>query len=317
LGKLVVALTDDEVPGLRRIQERALANGVPALRWVDGGGIAEIEPHAAGVAALHSPHTAVADFPGVAAALAAEIVGRGASLQLGATVAALRDGGDSVRVGLSDGRTQVFDQVVVCAGLGGDGLAAAAGRLGDVRTVPFRGEYFRLVGPARERVRGLIYPVPDPRYPFLGVHLTRTHADEVLAGPNAVLALAREGYRWGDVSRRDLLDFGRWPGTWRMARQHWRTGLYEMGGSVSKRVFTARVQRYLPSLSVSDLEPFAAGVRAQAVDRRGGLVDDFLVEQAGRVVLVRNAPSPAATSSLAIAEHLVGLLASGSVGHHG
>jgi L-2-hydroxyglutarate oxidase LhgO len=173
------------------------------------------------------------------------------------------------------------------------------------------------VGPAADRVRGLIYPVPDPRYPFLGVHLTRTASGNVLAGPNAVLALAREGYRWGDVRLQDLVELGRWPGTWRMARQHWRTGAYELAGSVSKRVFAARARRYLPSLSVTDLEPAAAGVRAQAVDRRGALVDDFLVERAGQVVLVRNAPSPAATSSLAIAEHLVGLLTSGSVSRYG
>jgi L-2-hydroxyglutarate oxidase LhgO len=180
-----------------------------------------------------------------------------------------------------------------------------AGGPDDLRIVPFRGEYFSLAPDKAALVRGLVYPVPDPRYPFLGVHLTRGVDDAVHVGPNAVLALAREGYRRRDIDVADLRDLATWPGTWRLAGAHWRSGLQELAGSASRRVYAGRVRRYLPQVEPRDMTPIPSGVRAQAVDRAGRLIDDFALVQHGRVLVLRNAPSPAATSSLAIAEHLV------------
>lgn len=197
-----------------------------------------------------------------------------------------------------------FDRLISCAGLGTDGVADLARAGGDVRIVPFRGEYYRLAGPARGLVKGLIYPVPDPRYPFLGVHLTRRIDGEVLVGPNAVPALALEGYSWRSASLRDLRRIVAWPGARRMAAEHWRTGLREVYGSLVKRAFVAAARRYVPELGSADLVRAGGGVRAQAVARDGRLLDDFVIDVRGRIVLVRNAPSPAATSSLAIARHI-------------
>ena len=226
---------------------------------------------------------------------------------LGQEVTGVRGTAAGVEVTLPEGPRR-FGAVVACAGLGSDRVARhlsdADGAGSPVRIVPFRGEYWRLTAPARDRVRGLIYPVPDPRYPFLGVHLTRRYDGEVLVGPNAVLALANEGYRWRDVDLGDLGELARWPGTWRLARQHWRTGVREMSVSLSKRAFTRAARRYVPSLATKDLVRAEAGVRAQAVARDGALLDDFVIDVSGAVVAVRNAPSPAATSSLAIAEHI-------------
>jgi (S)-2-hydroxyglutarate dehydrogenase len=303
IGKVVVAAEDGELPALRRIFDRATRNGVPDLRLVDAAGLAEIEPWTVGVAALHSPHTATVDFPAVCRRLAADVVDAGGEVLLGEKVTDVREGRGGVEVTLRSGR-RVFDNVVACAGLGTDRIARRAGAVRDVRIVPFRGEYWRLTGAARDHVRGLVYPVPDPRYPFLGVHLTRRHDGEVLVGPNAVLALAKEGYRWRNVNLGDLAELARWPGTWRLARQHWRTGVREMSVSLSKGAFTSAARRYVPSLTPADLARAEAGVRAQAVARSGALLDDFVVDVSGAVVVVRNAPSPAATSSLAIAEHI-------------
>ena len=303
IGKVVVAAEDGELPALRRIHERATRNGVPDLRLVDAAGLAEIEPWTVGVAALHSPHTATVDFPGVCRQLAADVVAAGGDVLLGQQVAGVRETPAGVEV-LLPGGPRRFAVVVVCAGLGGDRLARNVGAGRDVRIVPFRGEYWRLTATARDRVRGLVYPVPDPRYPFLGVHLTRRWDGEVLVGPNAVLALAKEGYRWGTVDLGDLTELARWPGMWKLARQHWRTGVREMSVSLSKRAFTNAARRYVPSLRPEDLVRAEAGVRAQAVGRDGALLDDFVIDVSGAVVAVRNAPSPAATSSLAIAEHI-------------
>jgi L-2-hydroxyglutarate oxidase len=307
LGKLVVAGSDAELPGLAEIERRALANGVPGIRRVARSGIAEIEPWVRGVAALHSPHTASVDFAGVCRALAREIVAAGGTVRLGTRVRSVSEGPSGVTV-RSDTGAWTFGRLVVCAGLTGDRLAAQLGGLAGMRVVPFRGEYYELRPPARDRVRGMVYPVPDPRYPFLGVHLTRDVGDRVHAGPNAVLALALEGYRWRDISLRDLRDIAGWPGTWRLVRRHWPSGLGELARSLLKRLYLGSVRSYLPDLAPGDLVRSAAGVRAQAVRRDGGLVDDFVVHSTGRVTLVRNAPSPAATSSLAIAEHIVSAL---------
>ena len=304
LGKLVVALDRSELPALAEIERRARGNGVPDLVRLDAAGMREIEPHVAGVAALHSPHTAVVDYPRVCAALAAEVEAAGGSVLLSSPVTALRQETDGVRL-VAAGRTHRFDEVIACAGLSSDAVAAMLGAPDDLRIIPFRGEYFRLRPERAALVRGLVYPVPDPRYPFLGVHLTRGADDQVHVGPNAVLALSREGYRRRDVSLRDLREIAAWPGSWRLAAAHWRSGVAEMAGSASRRVYASHVRRYLPQATVADLTPAPAGIRAQAVDRQGTLLDDFALLRRGRVMVVRNAPSPAATSSLAIAEHLV------------
>jgi L-2-hydroxyglutarate oxidase LhgO len=304
LGKLVVALDSGEVPALDEIERRARGNGVPDLVRLDAYGLREIEPHVQGVAALHSPHTAVVDYVAVCRALVEEITSAGAVVELNSVVTELEEDAGSVRVA-AGGRTYRFDQVIACGGLSSDSLARMAGGPDDLRIVPFRGEYFALAPDKAALVRGLVYPVPDPRYPFLGVHLTRGVDDTVHVGPNAVLAFAREGYRRRDIDLSDLRDLARWPGAWRLAVEHWRSGLTEMAGSASRRVYASRVRRYLPQVEVGDMAPIPAGVRAQAVDRAGRLVDDVALAHQGRILVVRNAPSPAATSSLAIAEHLV------------
>ncbi len=293
VGKLVVASTKAERAGLRTLADRARANGVPGVTELDALGLRDVEPHAVGVGAVHSPHTAVADFPAVARHLAANL-----DVRLSHPVPAIHESATSVAAG--DLR---FDRLVVCAGLGTDALAGE----GDVRIVPFRGEYFRLVPQAKGLVRGLIYPVPDPRLPFLGVHLTRRIDGEVLVGPNAVMALALEGYSWRDVRPGELARILAWPGTRKMARRHWLTGLRELNGSLRPSVFLRAARRYVPALAEGDLVRAASGVRAQAVGRDGALLDDFAIDRHGRVLIVRNAPSPAATSSFAIARHVADL----------
>ncbi|MGW0484724.1 L-2-hydroxyglutarate oxidase [Nonomuraea sp. NPDC003214] len=305
VGKLVVASTRAERPRLAALAERARANGVPGIAELDALALREVEPHAVGVGAVHSPHTAIADFPAVARRLALDVAELGGSVRLGHPVRGIRQGASGVEV-LAGRRRFVFDRLVVCAGLGTDAVARMAGQPGDVRIVPFRGEYYALGESARELVRGLIYPVPDPRYPFLGVHLTRHIDGEVLVGPNAVLAGAYEGYRWRNF--RNVGQILRWPGTLRMARHHWRTGVKEVYGSLAKAAFVRAARRYVPELTSADLHRTEGGVRAQAVARDGSLVDDFAVDVHGDVVLVRNAPSPAATSSLAIARHIAGIV---------
>jgi L-2-hydroxyglutarate oxidase len=308
IGKVLVALDAAEEKRLAAIAERARANGVPGVRVIDRAELHELEPHVAGIAALHSPTTAIVDYVAVTEQLAADARAAGATIRTGFEVAGLRSTGGEVVVTSAGGEAVVVDRVVLCAGLHVDRLARLAGDDDAPRIVPFRGEYYALTPEKRALVNGLVYPVPDPRYPFLGVHLTPRVDGEVLVGPNAVLALAREGYRWRDVSPAELAAIARFPGFRRFARQHWRTGLAEMRGSLSKRAYTAAARRYVPELTVEDMVPATAGIRAQALESDGSLVDDFRVTRRGAVVAVRNAPSPAATSSLAIAEHLVALL---------
>lgn len=307
LGKLVVASDDTELGGLAEIERRATENGVPGIRRVAKAEIQQIEPFVRGVGALHSPHTASVDFVAMCHALAGEITAADGTIRLGTRVRSVAEGAFGVRV-TSDAGEWTFDQLIVCAGLTGDSLAAQLGGLADMRIVPFRGEYYELRPAARDRVKGMVYPVPDPRYPFLGVHLTRDVDGGVHVGPNAVLALSFEGYRRRDVSLADMRDIARWPGTSRLIRQHWRYGLKEMTDSLVKRRYLANVRRYLPQMQPGDMARSTAGVRAQAVRRDGSLVDDFVLRSTDRVMLVRNAPSPAATSSLAIAEHIVSAL---------
>jgi L-2-hydroxyglutarate oxidase LhgO len=305
-GKVVVARDEPEAERLAEIERRARANGVPGLRRLDAAGLRAVEPHARGVAALHSPHTAITDFAAVARAFAGDLPD--GALRLGFAVTAIRRGARTAVVRSATGVELEFDTVVVCAGLHADRVSRLAGDTPGPAIVPFRGEYHRLVPQRSGLVRGLIYPVPDPRYPFLGIHLTRRVDGTVEIGPNAVLAPAREGYRRGTVAAGDLWETLRWPGFRRLARAHWRTGVRELHGSLSRRAFVAAARRYVPELTVRDVVPGGAGVRAQAVDADGTLVDDFRIHRLGPVVAVRNAPSPAATSSLAIAEHITASL---------
>ena len=303
-GKLVVAVREEELGRLDSLAERARANAVPGLRRVDAAGIREIEPHAAGLAALYSPHTAITDYPAVARAFAADIVAAGGEVRLGFPVTGIVAEGARLRLRSAEGELRV-DELIVCAGLHTDAVARLAGDGPQPRIVPFRGEYLRVRPERAPLVRGLIYPVPDPRYPFLGVHFTRRVSGEVEVGPNAVLGLAREGYRRRDVRPADLVSLAAWPGTWRMARRHWRTGVRELRGSLSTRAYLRQARAYVPEIGPADVVRAGAGVRAQALDRDGTLVDDFRVHRFGRVTAIRNAPSPAATSAMAIAEHVV------------
>jgi L-2-hydroxyglutarate oxidase LhgO len=300
-GKLVVARDPVEVDRLRDIQARATANGVEGLAWLGPSQLHDLEPNVTGAAALHSPYTAIVDFPAVCRAIAAELTAAGGQVELGFEVRSIRRRGAVIELDGHD-RDVVVDVLVACAGLHADRIARLAGDTREPRIVPFRGEYFRLVEGRQRLVHKLIYPVPDPRYPFLGVHFTPRVDGSVDIGPNAVLATAREGYQRRDVSARDLLDALAWRGFGRFAREHWRTGLREVRGSLSKRAFIAEAASFVPALRPADVVPAPAGVRAQAVDPDGSLVEDFRITERERMVLVRNAPSPGATSSFAIAE---------------
>lgn len=307
-GKLVVATEDSEVPGLRKLADRAVANSVQA-RWLTPAQAREYEPHVRAVAALRVEATGIVDYRGVCRALADDVRAAGGRILFGEAIVAARTvpgAGGTGRVEVRTTRAdREADALVVCAGLHADRVARACGLDPEARIVPFRGEYFELKPAARELVRGLIYPVPDPRFPFLGVHLTRGVDGTVHAGPNAVLALAREGYSWTDISPRDVADSLSWPGLWRLAAHNLVPGAAEVGRSLSTHAFARSLARLVPGVTADDLEPAPAGVRAQALRRDGGLVDDFLVQTTARQVHVLNAPSPAATASLEIARYLV------------
>lgn len=305
LGKVVVARDDVEVARLRDLETRSKANGVPGIRWLDRAALREIEPNVRGAAALHSPTTAIVDYRQVARAMADDLQKHGGRLLTGSAVTGIEPSGAEGVAVFCGSRRHAFDSLVICAGLQSDLVARLAGDGPAPAIVPFRGEYYRLAPQRADMVRGLVYPVPDPAYPFLGVHITPRIDGTVDVGPNAVFSLAREGYRRRDVNVRDLAQALAWPGTLRLFRAHWRTGVREMRGSLSRRAFAAAARDYLPELTVADLVPAPAGVRAQAVDRDGSLVDDFRISTLGPVTAVRNAPSPAATSSLAIAEYVV------------
>lgn len=307
-GKLVVARDDTEIARLRELERRSLANGVPGIRWLPGGELRELEPDVAGVAALLSPATAIVDYPAIARSFAADVTAAGGRVLLSAPVTGVitsAHGGVTVIAGEEAHRV---GRLVICAGLQADLLGRQAGDGRAPEIIPFRGEYLRLKPHARDRVRRLIYPVPDPRYPFLGVHLTPRVNGESDLGPNAVLALAREGYRWRDIDLSQVGRVSRSRPFWAMARRNWRAGTRETLGSVLRSAYLARARAYLPWITMDDVTAAPAGVRAQAVDPDGSLVDDFRISRAGGVIVVRNAPSPAATASLAIAEHITARL---------
>ncbi len=306
IGKLVVAVDESEVPALNEIERRSRANGVPDLARIDDvARLREIEPHVAGVAAVHSPHTAVVDYAAITEAMAQDVRDDGGTILLGERVEAMTIDGAKVvvRTGASE---HTFDRVVVCAGLHSDVVARMVGADPSPKILPFRGEYWSLDPARNDLVRGMIYPVPDPRFPFLGVHFTRGVYDDIHVGPNAVPALAREGYRWLTISARDTWQSLTWPGAPALARKHWRMGVDEISASLLKPLYFRKARRFVPELKMSDLTAkTAAGVRAQAWGRDGALLDDFAVDQVGPVTLLRNAPSPAATSSMAIADYLI------------
>ncbi len=308
-GKLVVAVTPDELGRLATLEARGRANGVPLARLTPAEA-REVEPHVACVAALRVDTTGIVDYRGVCAALAADITAAGGRVLLGTPVIAARTTARGVQVLVGHGErpqdreTLEADLMVACGGLHADRLARASGVEPDARIVPFRGEYFELTPRAAALVRGLIYPVPDPQFPFLGVHLTRSVEGGVHVGPNAVLALAREGYTWRDISPTDVADALSWPGLWRLGAKAWRPGAREVARSLSRRLFAESLARLVPGITQDDLVPAPAGVRAQALQRDGSMVDDFLVRTGPRQVHVLNAPSPAATAALEIATHL-------------
>ncbi|MFG2084707.1 MULTISPECIES: L-2-hydroxyglutarate oxidase [unclassified Spirillospora] len=306
-GKLVVAVDEEDVARLGDLEARAGVNAVPGMRRLDAAGIREIEPYATGLAALHSPHTAITDYTRIARSFADDIIGAGGEVRFSFPVTGIKAAGDGLEVASGDETVRVGN-LIICAGIHTDVVSGLAGDDPGPRIVPFRGEYMAIAPAKTHMVRGLIYPVPDPRYPFLGVHFTRRVSGGVEVGPNAVLALAREGYRRSDVSLRDLSGIAGWRGSWRMARRHWRTGVREVHGSLSKRAYMKAARRYVPEIAAGDVVRAGAGVRAQALDRDGALVDDFRVHRLGRVTAVRNAPSPAATSSMAIAEYILDVI---------
>jgi len=304
-GKLVVAVNREEVPRLEELLERGTANGVQGLEILPGGAIPEVEPHARGVAALRVPGTAVVDFGEVAAGMAGELAARDAEVVVGAEALGGERRGGRWRVRTTAGDVEA-GLVVACAGLQADRVGRLLGARSPVRIVPFRGEYWSVGRP--DLVRGLVYPVPDPRFPFLGVHLTRNVREEVYAGPNAMIALSREGYERRRASARDAWDALAYRGTLALARRNWRTGTSELVRSWGKGAFAAAARRLVPELESSDLVARSDGIRAQAVTRDGRLVDDFATLWSEGALHVLNAPSPAATASLAIGEWLAGAL---------
>ena len=310
-GKLIVAVAEAELGRLADLEARGRANGVLGLRRVSAAEIAEIEPGCRGVAALHSPATGIVDFAAVARAIERELRGRGVAFQFGTEITSVRRAGRGTVLAHAEGSYRA-DWAIVCAGLWSDRLAVSAGAPTEPRIVPFRGAYLRLADGQPEVVRGLVYPVPDPALPFLGVHITRHVDGHVLLGPTALLVPARaaEGAR---RALRDAADTLTWPGTWSLGRRFWRTGIDELAMAISRRAFVGRCAAYVPAISTMEIDKRAlSGVRAQAVSRDGRLVDDFVIWQAPGATHVRNAPSPAATSSFALAREIVDRIAAAS-----
>lgn len=303
-GKLIVAVDDRELPRLAELHRRGERNGVPGLAILGPAEMREIEPNVRGLRALHVPSAAIVDFARVTASLADDLHAAGGEVRYRSGVVSIAQAAGEVRIGTRGGGGVVADRVVICAGLHADRLARLAGGPPEPRIVPFRGDYYVLRPERTGLVRGLVYPVPDPQLPFLGVHVTPRIDGSVWLGPNAVLAFAREGYRWRDVSLDDMRDALLHPELARMARRHWAAGLAEVRRSLSRGAFIAAARRLVPSLAESDVVRGPSGVRAQAIAADGTLLDDFVIDAIGRVTCLRNAPSPAATSALAIGEEI-------------
>ncbi len=304
-GKIVVATREDELAPLAELERRGQANGLNGITRLDAAGLRDREPHVAGLAGLWIPETGIVDYAVVARKYAELIRAQGHEIRLGHRVIAVKRSTDLI-VETTHGEV-VCRNLINCGGLYADRVARLCGLDPGLEIVPFRGEYYQIISERQHLVKNLIYPVPDPRFPFLGVHFTRTVHGQIEAGPNAVLALAREGYRWTNVSPRDCWQLVRSRGFWKMAAKFWKTGVGEMYRSLSKAAFHRSLQRLIPELKASDIRPFGSGVRAQALEPNGQLVDDFRFVQAERMIHVLNAPSPAATASLAIGQTIAAM----------
>lgn len=306
-GKVVVALEDHELSRLDVIYKRSLANGVPGVRMINADQLREIEPNAAGIRAIHSPKTAIVSYEAVANRIASEIQAWGVELRLNAAVDRIIDtsAGAYIEGAVSRLDARPFDHVIACAGLHSDRLANTSGDAADPRIVPFFGQYYVIDPAFKNHVKGLIYPVPDPRFPFLGVHFTKRIDGEMTIGPNAFISLGRENYSGHRPDLRDIADFAAFPGFWKFAARNMPATLRELKTVLSSKIFVAEAAKYVPSLSSVSVMPATRGIRAQALRRDGRLVDDFVIRKNQHVTHIRNAPSPGATSSMAIAEYIV------------
>ncbi|GAP06199.1 MAG TPA: L-2-hydroxyglutarate oxidase [Anaerolinea thermolimosa] len=307
-GKVIVATSESELPALDRLYERGLQNGLNGLRRLKGEEIKEYEPYAAGIAAIFVPQTGIVDYVGVCQAYASLIQQAGGEIKTNARVTGFRKAGNEFVLTTPQGEIATRN-LINCGGLQSDRIARLCGVDPGLKIVPFRGEYYELIPEKHHLVRNLIYPVPDPRFPFLGVHFTRMVKGGIEAGPNAVLAFKREGYKMSDISLRDMFEYALYGGFWKMAAKYWKTAVGEYYRSLSKAAFVKALQRLLPDLTADDIHRSGAGVRAQALDPQGNLVDDFRIVEAARMVHVLNAPSPAATASIAIGESIAAMAA--------
>jgi L-2-hydroxyglutarate oxidase len=308
-GKVVVATDESERAGLEELRRRGTANGVPGLKMIGGDELRELEPHCTGIAAMQVPGTGITNYAQVAQTYAELIQKSGGEIRTSCEVRGIEKRSGQVVLETTHGTVKAT-RVINCAGLHSDRIMRLAGDQSSLQIVPFRGEYYEIVPARRSLVRSLIYPVADPRFPFLGVHFTRRINGGIEAGPNAVLALKREGYRKTDFDLKDALETASFPGFWHMAAKYWRSGLGEYYRSLNKQAFTHALQKLVPEIQASDLEPAGAGVRAQALDSTGRLVDDFMIVRSPQMIHVCNVPSPAATASLMIGEQIVEMAAS-------
>lgn len=306
-GKVVVALQEEELPRLEAIYRKAQANGVPGVRLIGSNELREIEPNCIGLGALHSPKTAIVSYGQIAARIADEIRERGGRICLNSPVGRLLEQGGEVRVELAGGEVfdTVFDQAIACAGLQSDRLAERSGDQDTPRIVPFFGQYYVIDEAFKSHVKGLIYPVPDPRFPFLGVHFTKRIDGQMTIGPNAFISFGRENYDGRSMNLADIFNFASYPGFWKFAARNLPATLRELKTVVSEASFVREAARYVPTLASVGIVPAVRGIRAQAMEANGALVDDFVIRQHGNITHIRNAPSPGATSSLAIAEYIV------------
>lgn len=307
-GKLVIATEQEEIPRLEELIRRGEANGLKGLTLLDAAGLREYEPNCAGIRGVHVAETGIVDYIGVTEAYARVAQASGATITRGAKLLACTRTQGELVLQTTQGEVRARN-LINTAGLRCDEVARLCGDTPDVRIIPFRGEYYDLKPASAALVKNLIYPVPDPRFPFLGVHLTRMVRGGVEAGPNAVLAFKREGYKKSDVSLGDMASLAAYPGFWRMGMKHWRTAISEFHRSYSKKTFAQSLARLVPAITEADLSPGGAGVRAQAVDANGALVDDFKMIQSSHMIHVLNAPSPAATASISIGDHIATLAA--------
>ncbi len=310
-GKVIVATSNDELPRLQALFERGVQNGLQA-ELIGAEALRELEPNAAGLRAVHVPEAGIVDYRRVTQALAREFNHRGGEILYGTRVDQISVHDQSAQITTTRGRLSA-KRVINCAGLHSDRVCESAGLPAPARIIPFRGEYYDVASRAGTLCKNLIYPVPDPRFPFLGVHFTRMIGGGIECGPNAVLAFAREGYRWNDLNPRDLWETLTYPGFQKLAAKHWKMGLEEWRRSLLKSAFVSALKKLVPKIEPGDLTPRPAGVRAQAITMDGNLVDDFLIESQGRLFHVLNSPSPAATASLAIADFIVNLLKRSSI----